>query len=74
MTRAATNITIKYQDYYKAWLMAHYEKAYYEKEMKLLTCVDLLENVLVNDCNLGYKKLAEIRNKALDEFYSNLAK
>ena len=74
MTKAAANITIKYQDYYKAWLMAHYEKAGYEKEMKLLTCVDLLENVLVNDCNLGYKKLAEIRNKALDEFYSSLAK
>ena len=74
MTKAAANITIKYQDYYKAWLKAHNEKAGYEKEMKLLTCVDLLENVLVNDCNLGYKKLAEIRNKALDEFYSNLAK
>lgn len=74
MTKAATNITIKYQDYYKAWLRAHHEKAGYEKEMKLLTCVDLLESVLVNDCNLGYKKLAEIRNKALDEFYSNFAK
>ena len=74
MTKVATNITIKYQDYYKAWLMAHYEKAGYEKEMKLLTCVDLLENVLVNDCNLGYKKLAEIRNKAFDEYYAGLAK
>ena len=74
MTKAVANITIKYQDYYKAWLKAHNEKAGYEKEMKLLTCVDLLENVLVNDCNLGYKKLAEIRNKALDDFYSNLVK
>ena len=74
MTKAATNITIKYQDYYKAWLKAHCEKVGYEKEMKLLTCVDLLESVLVNDCSLGYRKLAEIRNKALDEFYSNLAK
>ena len=74
MTKAAANITIKYQDYYKAWLRAHNEKAGYEKEMKLLTCVDLLESALVNDCSLGYKKLAEIRNKALDEFYSNLAK
>ena len=74
MTKATTNIVIKYQDYYKAWLRAHNAKAGYEKEMKLLTCVDLLESVLANDCNLGYKKLAEIRNKALDEFYSNLAK
>lgn len=69
MTKATTNIVIKYQDYYKAWLRAHNEKAGYEKEMKLLTCVDLLESVLVNDCNLGYKKLGEIRNKAIDEFY-----
>lgn len=74
MTKATTNIVIKYQDYYKTWLRAHNEKAGHEKEMKLLTCVDLLESVLVNDCNLGYKKLAEIRNKALDEFYSNLSK
>lgn len=74
MTKAAANITIKYQDYYKAWLRALYEKAGYEKEMKLLTCVDLLESVLVNDCNLGYKKLAEIRNKAFDEYYADLAK
>lgn len=32
MTKAATNITIKYQDYYKAWLMAHNEKAGYENK------------------------------------------
>lgn len=69
MTKATTNITIKYQDYYKAWLKALYEKAGYEKEMKLLTCVDLLESVLVNDCGLSHKKLAQIREQALDEFY-----
>ena len=69
MTKAAINITIKYQDYYKAWLKALYEKAGYEKEMKLLTCVDLLESVLVNDCGLSHKKLAQIREQALDEFY-----
>ena len=44
-------------------------KAGYEKEMKLLTCVDLLESVLVNDCGLSHKKLAQIREQALDEFY-----
>ena len=69
MTKAAINITIKYQDYYKAWLKALYEKAGYEKEMKLLTCVDLLESVLVNDCGWRHKKLAQIREQALDEFY-----
>lgn len=74
MTKATTNIAIKYQDYYKAWMTAYNEQPGTEKESKLLMAVDVIESILVNDCNLGYKKLAEIRNKALDEYYADLVK
>lgn len=74
MTKATTNIVIKYQDYYKAWLRAHNEKAPYEKQERLLTSVYLLESILVNDCNLGYNVMAKLRDKAFDEYYADLAK
>lgn len=74
MTKTTMKIAERYNDYYKAWLYAYNEKAPYEKQEKLLTCVDLLETILVNDCNLGYEGVAKLREKALDEFYANLAK
>ena len=74
MTKTALKIAERYNDYYKAWLRAFNEKASHEKQEKLLTCVDLLETILVNDCKLGYNGVAKLREKALDEFYANLAK
>lgn len=74
MTKTAMKIAERYNDYYKAWLLAYNEKAPYEKQEKLLACVDLLETILVNDCNLGHKGIAYLREKALDEFYANLSK
>lgn len=70
MTKTTSNIVVKYKDYYKAWLTAHNERAGYEKESKLLMAVDVIESILINDCGLGVKKVSEIRNSALDEFYS----
>lgn len=74
MTKTAMKIAERYNDYYKAWLRAFNEKAPYDKQEKLLMSVDLLETILVNDCNLGYKGVAKLREKAMDEFYSELAK
>lgn len=74
MTKTTMKIAERYNDYYKAWLHAYNEKAPYEKQEKLLTCVDLLETIFVNDCKLGYKGVASLRQKALDEFYADLAK
>lgn len=74
MTKTAMKIAERYNDYYKAWLYAYNEKAPYEKQEKLLTCVDLLETILVNDCKLGYNGVAKLREKAMDEFYANPAK
>lgn len=74
MTKMATKIAERYENYYKAWLFAFNEKAPGEKQEKLLTCVDLLESILVNDCNLGYNGVAKLRDKAFDEYYADLAK
>lgn len=74
MTKTSMKIAERYNDYYKAWLLAYNEKAPHEKQEKLLMSVDLLETILVNDCNLGYNGVAKLREKALDEFYANLAK
>ena len=69
-----TKTAMKIAERYKALLLAYNEKAPYEKQEKLLTCVDLLETILVNDCNLGYNGVAKLREQALDEFYASLAK
>lgn len=74
MTNTAMKIAERYNDYYKAWLFAFNEKAPGEKQEKLLTCVDLLESILVNDCNLGYNGVAKLRDKAFDEYYVDLVK
>lgn len=74
MTKMTTKIAERYENYYKAWLFAFNEKAPYEKQEKLLTCVDLLETILVNDCKLGYKGVAYLRDKAFNEYYADLAK
>lgn len=74
MTKTAMKIAERYNDYYKAWLYAYNEKAPYEKQEKFLMSVDLLETILVNDCNLGYDGVASLRQKASDEFYADIVK
>ena len=74
MTKMTTKIAERYENYYKAWLSAHNEKAPCEKQEKLLTSVYLLESILVNDCNLGCNVVAKLRDKAFDEYYADLAK
>lgn len=74
MTKMTTKIAKRYENYYKAWLRAYNEKAPHEKQEKLLTCVDLLETILLNDCKLGYIDVAYLSQKAIDEFYADLSK
>ena len=74
MTKTAMKIAERYNDHYKDWLWAYNEKAPCEKQEKLLTIVGLLESILANDCNLGYDGVATLRQKAIDEFYADLAK
>lgn len=57
-----------------AWLRAHRNNAGYEIETTLLTELNLVEAILVYDCNLGYEKVGEIRGQIIDKFYSELAK
>lgn len=68
MTKTVSNIVVKYQNYYKAWLTARNDRIGYEAS-RLLMAVEVLESVLVNDCNLGYKKVAEIRNQTIADYY-----
>lgn len=74
MTKTAMRIAERYSEYYKAWLRAYKERAEYNKQMKLLLSVELLETILVNDCNLGHSGIAKLREKVIDEYFADLAK
>lgn len=74
MTKITMRIVERYIDKYMDWLRAHRNNAGYEIEMTLLNELNLIEEILVNDCKLGYKKVGEIRGQIIDNFYSELAK
>lgn len=74
MTKTTMRIVERYTDKYMAWMRAHRNNAGHEIEMTLLTELNLVEEILVNDCNLGYEKVGEIRGQIIDKFYSELAK
>lgn len=74
MTKTTMKIVERYNDKYMDWMRAHRNNAGYEIETTLLTELDLLEAILVNDCKLGYAKVGEIREQIIDKFYSELAK
>lgn len=71
MTKTAMKIAKRYSNYFKAWLITYCENPDCERQDKLL---ELLEDILAIDCNLGYIGVAKLREKALDEFYETFVK